>query len=67
MIKLKDIREGSVVVVRGGFGQDRPVRARVDNVEQDIKNGLPGIDYTVVDTGDELWAYLSQVDSVVTY
>jgi hypothetical protein len=30
-------------------------------VEADIKNGMPGIDY------DESWAYLSQVDRVVSY
>lgn len=67
MVKLKDLREGSIVMVRGAFGTDQPVQARVDTVEQDIKNGRPGIDYTVINSGDELWAYITQVDSVVSY
>ena len=66
-VVLKDVRVGSIVMVRGGFGTDAPVKARVDNIERDIKNGYPGIDYTVMKTGDELWAYIDQVDSVVTY
>ena len=61
MVKLEDIREGSVVIVRGDFGQGRPQRVVVEAVEADIKNGRPGIDYA------GSWAYLTQVDSVVTY
>jgi hypothetical protein len=67
MIKLKDVREGSVVIVRGGFGNGPAVKARVEAVERDIKNGMPGIDYTVMSNGDEHWAYIDQVDRVVTY
>lgn len=66
MITLKNVRVGSVVLVRGGFGQDPAVRARVVNVEQDIKNGQPGIDYDTMD-GDGYWAYLDQVERVITY
>jgi hypothetical protein len=61
MVELKDIREGSVVVVRGDFGQGRPQTVTVETVEADIKNGRPGIDYA------GSWAYLSQVDRVVSY
>ena len=61
MVKLEDIREGSVVIVRGDFGQGKPQRVVVEAVEADIKNGRPGIDYA------GSWAYLTQVDSVVTY
>jgi len=61
MVELKDIREGSVVVVRGDFGSGAPRRVVVEAVEADIKNGRPGIDY------DGSWAYLSQVDRVVSY
>lgn len=67
MVNLKDLRVGSIVMVRGAFGTDAPVQARVDFADTDIKNGRPGIDYTVLKTGDELWAYITQVDSVVTY
>ena len=61
MIKLEDIREGSVVIVRGNFGSGTPQRVVVEAVEEDIKNGRPGIDY------EGSWAYLTQVDRVVTY
>jgi hypothetical protein len=61
MIKIEDIREGSVVIVRDNFGQGRPQKVTVIEVEEDVKNGRPGICY------DESWAYLSQVDRVVTY
>jgi len=61
MIDLNDIREGSVVIVRGNFGNGAPQRVTVEAVEEDIKNGRPGIDYA------GSWAYLTQVDRVVTY
>jgi hypothetical protein len=61
MIKLKDIREGSVVIVRGAFGTGPEERVKVEEVHEDIKNGRPGIDY------EGSWAYLSQVQRVVSY
>jgi hypothetical protein len=61
MVTVEDIRVGSVVIVRGNFGAGHPQRVVVEAVEDDIKNGRPGIDY------DGSWAYLSQVDRVVKY
>jgi hypothetical protein len=61
MVELKDIRVGSVVIVRGDFGMGKPRQVIVETVDADIKNGRPGIDY------DGSWAYLTQVDRVVTY
>ena len=61
MVKLKDIREGSVVIVRGAFGSGPEERVKVEEVHEDIKNGRPGIDYA------GSWAYLSQVQRVVNY
>jgi hypothetical protein len=61
MVELKDIREGSVVIVRGDFGMGKPQRVVVEDVHSDVKNGRPGIDY------EGSWAYLTQVDRVVTY
>ena len=61
MVKLKDIREGSVVIVRGAFGSGPEERVKVEEVHEDIKNGRPGIDY------EGSWAYLSQVQRVVSY
>jgi hypothetical protein len=60
-VKLSEVREGSVVIVRGNFGNGPEERVVVENVERDIKNGQPGIDY------DGHWAYLSQVQRVVKY
>jgi hypothetical protein len=66
MLTLKDVREGSVVIVCGGFGTEPAKRATVTNTDRDIKNGYPGIDYIDAD-GDERWAYLDQVQRVVKY
>lgn len=66
MIKLEQIREGSVVMVRGGFGTEPARQATVEAVEANIKNGRAGIDY-VTREGDSRWAYLDQVQSVVAY
>jgi hypothetical protein len=66
MVILDEIREGSVVIVRGGFGQELPKEVVVDEVHADIKNGRAGIDYTEAD-GNTRWAYLDQVQKVITY
>ena len=67
MIRLEEIREGSVVIVRGGFGAETATKALVEEVEEDIKNGRPGITYREIATGSPRWAYLNQVQTVVTY
>jgi len=61
MVKIEDIREGSVVIVREAFGTGPERRVVVEAVEADIKNGRPGIDYA------DSWAYLTQVQRVVSY
>jgi len=65
-VTLDQIREGSVVMVRGFFGTSPAVQARVTEVCEEVKNGRPGIDY-ITQQGDAHWAYLDAVDSVVTY
>lgn len=69
MITIKDVKEGSIVWVRTNFGTGKAVQAIVDEVDSDIKNGQPGIGYTLKDGGDKhgSWAYLTQVDRVVKY
>ena len=67
MVTLDQVREGSIVIVRGDFGSGTPKRARVECVEEDIKNGYPGIDYTVLADGDGRWAYLDQIVRVEKY
>jgi len=66
MIKLKELREGSVVYVRGAFGTGPSQKATVTEVEADIKNGRPGIGY-VTEDGDDHWAYLDQVQAVYKF
>ena len=61
MVTLKQVREGSVVVVRGDFGAGAPREVTVIEVESDVKNGRPGFIY------EESWAYLSQIVRVVKY
>jgi hypothetical protein len=61
MVNLKDVRVGSVVIVREAFGTGPERRVIVEAVESDIKNGRPGIDYA------DSWAYLTQIQRVVTY
>jgi hypothetical protein len=66
MIKLEQIRVGSQVRVRGGWGTEPARTVTVEGVDADIKNGRPGIDYQDTD-GTGRWAYLTQVDSVEVY
>jgi hypothetical protein len=60
-VMLSDMRVGSRVIVRDNFGNGRPREVTVVGLDEDIKNGRPGIDY------DDSWAYLTQVDRVVKY
>jgi len=66
-ISLSDLREGSVVLVRGGFGSEAAVEATITCVCDDVKNGHPGVDYVVNKTQEMHWAYLDQVKRVITY
>ena len=61
MISTKDIRTGSIVIVKGNFGLGWSQLVSVDYVEENIKNGRPGIEY------GRQWAYLDQVVEVVKY
>ena len=61
MITLKDVRVGSIVLVCGDFGNAPPMSAIVEEVDEDIKNGRPGICYA------DSWAYLTQIKKVVKF
>ena len=69
MIELRDVKVGSIVWVATNFGSGMGVRAIVDEVDADIKNGLPGIGYTLASGEDKngSWAYLSQIIRVQKY
>jgi len=65
-VDIDDVRAGSVVVIRSGFGSEPAETVTLENVEADIKNGRAGCDYT--DTkGEPRWAYLTQIVRVVQY
>lgn len=66
-VKLTEMRLGSKVMVRGGFGSEPAKEAIVNELDSDIKNGRPGIGYEEVSTGDGRWAYLDQVVKVLKY
>ena len=67
MVKLTDIKVGSFVIVRTNFGSGAAIAVEVDEVDEDIKNGRPGIGYTIPGGGRDSggWAYLTQVDRIV--
>lgn len=64
---LDDIREGSIVMVAKDFGSGKVVKAEVEEVCEDIKNGRPGFDYVILSTEEQKWAYLSQLVKVLEY
>ena len=66
MVNIEDIKEGSIVLVRGNFGSGPKVRAVVTGVEPNIKNGEAGIDYyPVSNPEDGHWAYINQIDAII--
>ena len=54
------IKEGSLVIVRGGFGTEPPKQVEVEGFGE--KNGKALFDYH-----SYRWAYLSQIIKVVKY
>ncbi len=61
---VDDIREGSVVIVKGGFGgHEPPEQVTVEGIES--LHGRECIDYTSPITGGR-WAYLDQIVKVIT-
>ena len=65
-VNVKQIRSGSVVVVRSGFGGGAPETVTVNDIELDGKNGMATIDYEDR-SGESHWAYTDQIVKVVSY
>lgn len=71
MVKLKDIRIGSIVTVKSLAANESVVKARVTGKSGDIKNGISGINFHPIDAKGNTcrsinsWAYLSQVQEIV--
>lgn len=66
MIDFNNLKEGSLVVVRGDFGTGGLATVTIKDLENDGKNGRAIIDY-INEDGDRYWAYLDQIKSVVKY
>ena len=60
-MKLNDIKIGQKVNVRTWSG--RIETGKIVGKDEDIKNGMPGIDYET-DDGEGYWCYLSQIVKV---
>jgi hypothetical protein len=57
-VQFKDLKVGINVTVSTWNGDF--VKGTVDYVDENIKNGYPGIEYTK-DNGDAHWCYLHQI------
>ena len=70
-ITLKDVRKGSIVMVAGRYGKDPAVRARVVGTYEGVALGevlgQPIIDYVTLSDNEGYWAYLNQIEKVITY
>ena len=60
-MQLRELNVGDYVLIAGGFGMETPRKAVITEVSSDIKNGRPGVEYVEVGTGQERWAYLTQI------
>lgn len=65
-MQLEDISVGDVVEVMDAWGTGPLLVGTVVEIEEDIKNGEPGISYDLHD-GHSKWAYLYQVKKVVKF
>jgi hypothetical protein len=63
-ISIKDIKIGSTILVKPDFGMSPQVRAKVTDIEKNGKKGRDTIGYET-SPGDDRWAYMDQVVSVI--
>ena len=66
MNKFRALTVGMTVQIKSSFGNGPIHTGVIPEIEEDIKNGYPGISYDVVGldgkpTDDSRWAYLDQV------
>ena len=62
---MYEIREGSIVVVKGGFGSEPPKQVKVEGIG--LKNGYQVFDYDTKPNGVGRWAYSDQILEVIEY
>lgn len=61
-ITINDVKVGDYVSVKNG---DVTHFGRVDAVHHQIKNDMPGVDYTTHETGKRWWCYLDQIVEII--
>ena len=59
------IREGSLVVIKGGFGSEAPKQVKVEDIGE--KNGYMVFDYDTKPNGSGRWAYSDQIIKVIKF
>ena len=67
---IMNIKRGSIVYVRGGFGLNEPKKVVVMGIGE--KNGKPLFDYEdnnlmIGDIKASRWAYFNQIEKVIKY
>lgn len=61
-VDFDSLRVGDTVLVATDFGGGPKKKAVITAVEEDIKNGRPGIDYYEADNpSNQKWAYADQI------
>lgn len=61
-VDFDSLEVGDTVLVATDFGGGPTVKAVITLVDDDIKDGRPGIDYFIVsDPNDLRWAYADQI------
>lgn len=61
-VDFDSLRAGDTVLVAMDFGGGPTVKAVITSIDDDIKNGRPGIDYyRVSNPDDSRWAYADQI------
>lgn len=56
-----DLKAGDKVRLMANFGNGPMVVGIVEEVERDVKNGLPGISYKQIGSKTGNWAYMHQI------
>ena len=61
--KLPDLCVGTFIRVR--HSTDVSHVGRVDAIHRNIKNGMPGVDYTTPTDQKRWWCYLEQITEII--
>lgn len=59
-MKITELKKGDRVIVSHNWGAGPRIEGTIDEIDDNIKNGRPGIIY-IADNGECYWAYIDQV------